>query len=454
MTTSTMESTWFSSSEAESGYTEAMQPYFAAADRLGYSQDELVASMHPIRTERAEAIVRVDGEEMESSRHQVGFDGDPARSRGGLEISEAARSGKIMTKTVGMGGKHRSLGTKDIGGKSGLRVTAKQWEDMGDAGRDEAIRQHTLAHGYGPDNVTAMDIRSGPRQMDVIAETSYAQYGELAGMLASGVSEKWGGRPDLHVPRTGLGAAIVLRKYLAAHAAAGNQRYIEALNGGEPIPMIVQGLGKASLGLVQNIPRGVALMGAMEWNGAVVSDKPLDFQEVIAESRSNGLNEVAAKALGTQWIEPGYDGLRKFWVHGRGGIIVPAYDKNQITHQDADALQHSGTVIHSVANRPVPHKVQVRLPGLGIQENGSEVTSDGGTLSSNIMAEKWLDNTWTEERYEQQWTAGMERMAETIFAQLITLQAERDTLVPVSEVSDAMVVERSIERFRAFRAAA
>lgn len=436
--------------EVRAGYLEAMQPVVEAGTAAGHQEDDIYASLQPIRRDTEIAMLKVDGVDFLSTRAQVGFYGDTAASRGGLEATAQAGPYKIGTKATAMAFKHMLLGTGNIGGKGGIVISDQQWKDLGADGRAELFRQHGLVHQLDPlFNITATDIRTSAVDMDAIVTGLVDEFGNIAPAAASGVSEAWGGRPAIQSMRTGLGGALVLEEYLTSMATSGDQRIKSALEENHPLPVIVQGLGKAGTHYIQNPPSGTVLTRVMERNGGIISEHPLDPQAVLKQSRENGLDESSQTALGGQWI-PASE-LHTFWRSDEPCIVVPAFDKDQYTVEDAAAAA-DGTIILSLANSPVTLNAQKVLAERGIHEIVGHLANSGGTLSSRLLWESWFDPNWTPDSYDAAWHNRMREVSRSVFSKLVDLQLERDNFVPVAKVVDTIVADRAVERARRARA--
>jgi glutamate dehydrogenase/leucine dehydrogenase len=421
--------------------------FAAAVHQLGYDPNEVLAAFAPSDRYEPYAELSVGGTTFESWRHEVGVMDPSDRSRGGLELSPTVDGEKVLAKSISMGGKHLLGGTGNVGGKGGIRATAEEIAALSPKERAELFAQHAEAHNINPEtNVTATDIGTFPADMDAIAASLVREYGDKAGAAASGASKRYGGEPELHMPHTGLGASIMLDAYLKERAAT-DPRVAEAINGGEPLRIFVQGLGKAGWHFVSNLPKYVRLGGAMEQNGAIVSTNgPLDTEQVLGLARATRLDEQSVGRVdGARWLPP--SALRDFWASG-GDILAPAFDRHQVTADDISRTK--AIVVESVANDGMSPDGRSAAVEAGVDELPGIAANIGGTLSSQKIWEKIMgDKDWTPEMYERNWRRNMMAVASGVLASRAALQAERETFVSLPDAANLIVVKKAVERLRA-----
>jgi len=339
----------------------------------------------------------------------------------------------------------------DTGGKGGIRATAEELADIGPEGRRELFRQHTEAHNLDPyRNVTATDINTNGDDMDVIAKTLQPIYGQHAGAAASGVSREYGGEPELHFPRTGLGAAIGLHQYFEWRAEQGDQRVIEAMNGGRPLTILQQGHGKAGSHFLSNLPPYIQPRGLMERNGALVAVQGdfLDRDKLAELARTTGLDEASSRELpGTIWLPNTESEKRTFWAMG-ADVLGPAFDRLQITKEDAEAFDGIASV--GIANKPNTDEAEATFAAKGIDSLSYEAWNIGGTLSSRRIGQRILSGVrWSPEEFEATWRGDMTSVIGTVLRATTQLRQERGEFVPVSTAVDNIIVDRAVRRLRA-----
>jgi glutamate dehydrogenase/leucine dehydrogenase len=434
--------------------------------QLGYTQEEIVAAFAPGRPDDTYATLEVDGIPFSSFRFQAGVLDTADRSRGGCEVSPKVTGPKIYHKAAVMLGKHAleesgdnetlhgAGDAEDVGGKSGIAATPEELEAIGSEGRAKLMGQHGLAHNISPyTNVTATDIGTYTPDMNAIATALRPQYGAYAGAAASGVSAAFGGRPDIHMPKTGLGGAIMLDRYLRSIADR-HPRVAEAINGGAPLRVVQQGLGKAGAHFMRNMPSYVQPVGALEqYGGVVIKDGYLDRDELLAASQATKLSKLATETLNdTLWLPPG--ARSEFWAATNAEILVPAFDENQVDGEDVErfAEEGHGIAIVNLANKGVQPEGQKTADQLAIDILPDTATNIGGTISSKIIGKKIMGASWwTPATYEQRWTNKMTGVADMTLATRRRLAAEKGHFVPLEQAVGTIILRRAVGRLRYLR---
>jgi glutamate dehydrogenase/leucine dehydrogenase len=411
--------------------------------------------------------------EFPSWRHQVGAldetdDGShlgDSRSRGGLELSSDVSSEKIRDKALAMYVKHLIGGTGNIGGKSGIQATPEQLEYLKTQPeiRRDLFRQYALAHNINPfTNVTATDIGTFGPDMDAIVEAllGKAQFGDRAGAAASGASSRYGGLPEWHGRHTGAGADIVLDRYLQ-RLAASNPRVQEAVTGGRPLRVLIQGLGKAGAHTLLELPSYVQPAGAYEYRGGAVApeDGVLNRQQLLGAARAGGLDKASVAGIdGARWLEADKrDETTKrsdFWASG-AHLLAPSYDRYQVTAEDVTQFKRLGGIaILSVANHPLTDDAKRAARELHVDEIPDVVANSGGTRSSQSLWDRYMSpQTWDPETAEADWRQGMIDMADAVFDKRDQLSQKRGgEFVSLDEAVKLVVVERAVQRLRGHKA--
>lgn len=430
--------------------------YGAVADHQGISTQDLVASFPLGREDSSKATLDLDGTPVDSYRFQVGVLSDTDRSRGGLELSTEASDEKILHKAFTMQGKHDFAEDGNIGGKSGMRVTPEQMEYLktNPKARRDLFAQHAEAHDINPHtNVVATDFNTFGGDMDAIADALQRKYGELAGAAASGVSKKYGGEPELHADKTGLGGDVMMHMYFAERAKT-DPRVAEAMNGGKPLRALVQGLGKAGSHFLVNMPEYIQPVGAMEGRGALVAANGnyLDRKQLLEMSRATMLSEEVAGAVNDSfWLPSTTEGLREFWSSGHADIIVPAYNRGQYVDQDAENFD--GMLVVGMANEATSPEVQAILDSKGVDELVDVAANLGGTLSSQRIWEKFMNpGNWTPQQYQERWYSDIQGVGKAMIQQRRELSLGRGgEFVPLREAVGHIVVANAFGKLQQHR---
>ena len=318
--------------------------------------------------------------------------------------------------------------------------------------RADLFGQHALVHNINPDtNIMATDLNTFGLDMDSVAIALQAQYGELAGAAASGVSKAYGGEPELHAPRTGLGGAIMTDLYFRRQALT-NERVAEAINGGRPLRAITQGLGKAGSHYLRTLPYYIQPVGAMERNGAIIADDSeyLDRDTILALARDTGLDQESVSRIPrTLWLPPATpensDSLREFWAAGRADVLIPAFDRGQFTSEDAQRFD--GSLVVGMANEATDEATQAILAEKEVDEIPDAAANIGGTLSSRRIGQKFRDKSWTQQTYETNWQQDISNVGEALYEGRDQLRQERSgEFVPLREIVARIAVQRAMDR--------
>lgn len=444
MTTGTIETSNAAMEQA------VLAEYGGAAERTGVTEDELLAIYEPTRRESMHATLEVEGIQFTSYRMQVGAYEPSDISRGGLELSPSVTQEKVGSKGQTMYNKQLLGETGCVGGKGGIAATAEEIAYLASnpEPRAELFGQYAIAHDLDPrNNVTATDISTFTPDMDAIAAALEPRFGRLAGAAASGASERYGGDPALHMPRTGMGAGIVLDLVLRDQAHT-NPRIQEAINGGRPLRLLVQGLGKAGLNFVRYMPSYIELAGAMERNGAILAPRGavLDREQVLALAQETGLSEAGVKRVNdASWLPPSE--LRKFWAAG-AEILAPAYDRNQITGDDVRVFKTQGGIaINGVANSGLtPEGIEACIEE-EVDEVYDGVANSGGTISSHgIWGKIMHPNGWTRENDQAAWEQNMARIANAMIQGRSRERVQRGEFVSLREAATIVAIQRGARR--------
>lgn len=427
--------------------------YGAVAREQGISQQELIASFPLSRENVSTAQLTLAGTAVESFRYQVGAFTEDDRSRGGCEVSPEVSAEKILDKALTMDGKHLFGEDGNIGGKSGMRLTEEQMQYTKEnpEARNDLFAQHTEAHDVNPHtNVIATDLNTFGPDMDAVAKKLVPKYGELAGAAASGASRKYGGEPDLHADKTGLGGDEMMHLYFLERAKT-DPRVAEAINGGKPLRALVQGLGKAGSHLLMNMPEYIQPVGVMEGRGAIVAANGnyLDRTQLLKASRATMLGEEVSKDINDSfWLPSTQEGLRKFWASAHADIIAPAFNRGQYVAEDAANFE--GMLVVGMANAATDHKVQAVLDGKQIDEIVDVAANIGGTLSSQRIWEKYMDpNNWTPQAYQARWQQDIRTIGKAMIERRKQLSADRGgAFVPLRDAVGHIVVANAFKRLQ------
>jgi glutamate dehydrogenase/leucine dehydrogenase len=456
------------------GFQETIvERYGSATEQLDRSQTDLLEAF-PVGREgyTSEAVLEVNGVKHESFRHHVGVLDHKDLSRGGGELTPDVTSEKVLGKSLGMKGKHMLIAAADTeakmratdptppeiiepnneGGKSGVKATKEQLRNMTPSDREELIKQHVEAHNINPmTNVMATDINTFVGDMNAAARALTNEWGSLAGAAASGVSEEYGGEPKLQAPRTGQGASIALDEYFRWRAERGDKRVQEALDGGRPLTILLQGLGKAGAHHLLTLPSYLRTRGVMERDGALVAkggiDSYLDLspEEIMALARQTQLGKDSASRLsGVEWLEPGQ--LSDFWASG-AHVIGPCYDRNQFGLQDAINMSEETIVGEAVANGPFTKDSQPVMGERGVDIIPEPVSNVGGTAASRGVWEKFMyPGSWSPEYFEAKWEGRLRNISRLALARTAKERVDARQFVSISHATDLIVLETAFSR--------
>jgi glutamate dehydrogenase/leucine dehydrogenase len=442
------ERTGFESIDLRAYEENILGEYGPAAERLGCTNDELLAVFAISDRDAIHETLQVNGYKIPSWRVQVGILDPTNRSRGGFEIFFDVTGDKVVDKAKTMSAKHEVGATGNRGAKSGMRVTSEQKKGLSPCERQKLIGMHALAHNLHPlYNVGATDIGTDGNDMDAIAAALVERHGILAGAAASGVSEYYGGEPKLQAPRTGLGASIILDRYFQKRAET-DSRVADAINGGRPLRALVQGVGKAGRHFISTMPPYVQLAGAMEQEGAITVEKGILKRDRVLElaEETKFSAEGVSTVEGAAWLSP--DKLSDFWATKDVDIAVPAFNCFQFNERDAETFE--GKVVLSIANHPLDAGAQAVLRQKRIDELVDVAANIGGTISSEFIWRKFIDpDNWTREGFEKSWRQSMNTVASTLLTRREKEAAEQSTFFSFQETANLIVIERAIQRLRA-----
>jgi glutamate dehydrogenase/leucine dehydrogenase len=454
-----------------------VERYGETAERIGRSQGELLQAF-PVGREGydSEAVLEVNGIKHDSFRHHVGALDPTDLSRGGGEITievipTPVFSEKVFSKSLGMKGKHDVIAAADaidpkpleikeptnVGGKSGIRSNKEALENMTRRDRDELIAQHVEAHNINPyTNAMATDIRTFEDDMNAAARKLLDKWGPLAGAAASGVSKAYGGEPELQAPRTGLGASIALDCYFQDRANRGDKRVQEALQGGRPLTILLQGLGKAGMHHLLTLPYYLRVRGVKEQGGALVARGGIDSflelspEEIAQLSHRTKLGQESRRGLvGAEWLEPGQ--LREFWAKG-AHAIGPCFDRNQFDLEDAVDMSEGTMVGEAVANGPFTVAAQLLMAERGVDLIPEPISNLGGTAGSRGIWGKFIrPEIWTPAGFDDRWQRRVRGASKIALERRSKASAESGRFETIPHATDLVVLETAFGRLDAIR---
>jgi glutamate dehydrogenase/leucine dehydrogenase len=245
----------------------------------------------------------------------------------------------------------------------------------------------------------------------------------------------------------------MLDQYLHSIAPQ-HPRVAEAINGGAPLRLLQQGLGKAGAHFLRTMPNYIQPVGALEQHGSVViKDGYLDRDELLAAAAATKLSKAATGHLDdTLWLPP--DARSEFWAATDAEILVPAFDENQIDAEDIETFAEDGQgiVVVNLANRGVTAEGQKTADQLELDILPDTGTNIGGTVSSKLIGKKIMGAPWWTPRvYEHTWNSKMAGVAKTTITTRARLRSELGRFVPLEQAVGTIILRRAVGRLRVLR---
>jgi len=266
------------------------------------------------------------------------------------------------------------------GAKGGVRIAPKKYS----AGELERITRRYIfelvkKNFIGPGlDVPAPDMGTGPREMAWIADTySALRSGELDALGCVTGKPVSGGGIRGRTEATGRGVFYTVRE---ACRSAEDMKKLGLSTGLEGKRVVVQGLGNVGYHAARFFQEGGAvLVGLVEREGAIASEKGLDIEAVMAHRRETGsmLGFPGARDLadGPAGLELDCD------------ILVPAALERQLTGDNASRIK--ARIIAEGANGPTTPEADETFGKKGIMVIPDALINAGGVTVSYF---EWVKN--------------------------------------------------------------
>jgi glutamate dehydrogenase (NAD(P)+) len=230
------------------------------------------------------------------------------------------------------------------GAKGGLKIDPKAWtrREMERITRRFAIELDKKGYISPSQNVPAPDMGTGEQEMAWIANTYQTLHPEDidAEACVTGKPVRMGGIAG-RIEATGRGVQNGLQEFFRHRpdvAAAGLEGGLEGKR------IVLQGLGNVGFhaGKFLSEEDGAMIVGIIERDGAIISERGLDIEKVFAHLRETGGVKGFADA---EYVEDG----SKVLEHD-SDILIPAALEGQLTAENAPRIK--ARVIAEAANGP------------------------------------------------------------------------------------------------------
>ncbi len=267
------------------------------------------------------------------------------------------------------------------GSKGGLRINPAEYTEDELERITRRFARELAQKGYisPSENVPAPDMGTGPREMAWIADTYRTLYPHDINAIAcvTGKPVSQGGIAGRH-EATGRGVQYALREFFR-HPEDVKEA---GLKGGlEGCRIIVQGLGKVGYHLAKFLQEedGARIIGVIERDGALLSNKGLDVEQIAQYMRENGGLSGYPDA---QFVEDG-----KSVLEAECDILIPAALEAQITSENAGRIKAS--LIAEAANGPVTFEADRIL-----RERGKTIIPDAFLNAGGVTVSyfEWIKN--------------------------------------------------------------
>lgn len=275
--------------------------------------------------------------------------------------------------------------------------------------------------GPGMD-VPAPDMGTGPREMAWIVDTySTLARGEIDALgCVTGKPVSQGGVRG-RAESTGRGVAFALRE---AMCYADDMKPLGLSTGVSGKRIVIQGLGNVGYHAAKFIEGyGGIIIALIEREGAIVSDKGLDIDKVVAHRNETGsiLGYPGATDMphGADALELDCD------------VLVPAALENQITGENVDRIKTK--IIVEGANGPVTADASEKLLARGVLLLPDIYTNAGGVTVSYF---EWVKNL-SHMRYGRMEKRFQERSSERLLQAVEHLTAKHFTDDDRAKASEA-----------------
>ncbi|GMU25979.1 Glu/Leu/Phe/Val dehydrogenase [Candidatus Uhrbacteria bacterium UHB] len=400
-----------------------------AAFAVQLDADTLAILSTPHREIHARLFVRMDdGALREIPAYRVQWNNARGPYKGGIRFHERVDLDEVRALACAMMIKCALAGIPFGGGKGGAAIDGKALSST----EKEALTRafvRAFADVIGPSkDVPAPDVNTDAAVMDWFADEYARIAGQNAPAVVTGKSLAAGGSQGRSTA-TGTGVFLVfdaLRPLLGLD--------------NETITVAVQGFGNAGQEVaLQFFRHGYRVIAVSDSHGAMHEEQGIDVPSLIAHKNVSGSVK-------------GFSGARPFDPAGifalPCGVLVPAALENQITEENAQAVQ--AKVVLEAANGPTTREADVLLRKAGVHVIPDVLANAGGVVVSFF---EWLQNMegerWSEERVHERLEATMRSAATDLF----TFASSRN--LPFRIAAYALALERvaAAEQERRSRAA-
>lgn len=301
-------------------------------------------------------------------------------TKGGIRYAETVDQDEVQALAALMTYKCSVVDVPFGGGKGGIKINPKNYsvEEL-----ERITRRYTVElikkNFIGPSvDVPAPDYGTGPREMAWIADTyqAFAQ-GEINSLACVT------GKPIGQGGVRGRTAATGRGLYFAVNEAVNDARLMKSLKlttGLGDKRVIVQGFGNVGYHAAKFLSEaGAAVIGIIEWDGAVVNPKGIDIEALNKHRLAKG--SITGFA-GGKTIKDGNSVLEH-----ECDILVPAALESQIYKENASRIK--AKIIAEGANGPVTAAAEEILNKKGVFVMPDMYVNAGGVVVSYF---EWLKN--------------------------------------------------------------
>lgn len=265
--------------------------------------------------------------------------------KGGIRYASIVDQEEIEALAALMSYKCAIVNVPFGGSKGGLRIEPREYDEYELERITRRFTRELISKGFiSPSlNVPAPDVGTGPREMTWIADTYRSMFpGDINAIACvTGKPVTQGGIAG-RVEATGRGVQYVLRE-MFRNPEDVKRASLEGDLAGKRI--IIQGLGNVGYHTAKFLSEedGAIIIGIIERDGALLSDKGLNVEEVAMYNRAHGGIKGYADA---RYIEDGHSVLE-----AECDILIPAALERQITAENAPRIR--APLIAEAANGPV-----------------------------------------------------------------------------------------------------
>jgi glutamate dehydrogenase (NAD(P)+) len=325
----------------------------------------------PVRTNRGYEVIK--GWRAQHSHHKLPV-------KGGIRYSEDASEDEVKALAALMTYKCAVMDVPFGGAKGAVKINPKNYtvEELEQITRrytSELIKKNFIGPGL---DVPAPDYGTGQREMSWIADTYAAfhpgQIDALACVTGKPVTQ---GGVRGRFEATGRGVFYGLRE---ACSHRDDMKRLGLDRGLEGKRVVVQGLGNVGYHAAKFLQQaGAVIVGLVEYEGAVYSQRGLDVEAVMRHRRETGsLLDFA----GTSNLASREEALEL-----ECDILIPAALENQITAENAPRVR--AKIVAEAANGPVTAEAEAELLRNGVMVIPDIYLNAGGVTVSYF---EWLKN--------------------------------------------------------------